>query len=136
MSVLALFFAAAFLVLPVVSLLLALNALSRLKTRMPGSLGGQIDDLRSSVQALEAQVRRLTARLGTLEPGGAPASEAPAAAKEEAAPEAPVEAPVLPQPWVMNPRVLRLNANPNAEIEEDLPCFERDLQHMVTKERG
>jgi len=23
-----------------------------------------------------------------------------------------------------------------AEIEEDLPCFERDLQHMVTKERG
>jgi hypothetical protein len=29
-----------------------------------------------------------------------------------------------------------LNPNANAEIEEDLPCFERDLQHMVTKERG
>ena len=36
----------------------------------------------------------------------------------------------------MNPRVLRLNTNPTAEIEEDLPCFERDLQNMVTKERG
>ena len=34
------------------------------------------------------------------------------------------------------PRTLRLNQNPNAEFEEDLPCFERDLQHMVTKERG
>ena len=50
--------------------------------------------------------------------------------------QATVEDPVLLQPWVMNPRTLRLNANPNAEVEEDLPCFERDLQHMVTKERG
>ncbi len=50
--------------------------------------------------------------------------------------QATVEDPLLLQPWVMNPRTLRLNPNANAEIEEDLPCFERDLQHMVTKERG
>lgn len=50
--------------------------------------------------------------------------------------QATVEDPVLLQPWAMNPRTLRLNPNPNAEIEEDLPCIERDLQHMVTKERG
>jgi hypothetical protein len=50
--------------------------------------------------------------------------------------QATVEDPVLLRPWVMTPRTVRLNANPNAELEEDLPCFERDLQHMVTKERG
>lgn len=43
---------------------------------------------------------------------------------------------VLLRPWTMAPRTVRLNANSNAELEEDLPCFERDLQHMVTKERG
>ena len=50
--------------------------------------------------------------------------------------QATVEDPYLIRPWTMNPRTLRLNADPNAELEEDLPCFERDLQHMVTKERG
>jgi hypothetical protein len=43
---------------------------------------------------------------------------------------------VLQKPWTTNPRIVRLNTSPNAELEEDLPCFERDLPHMVTKERG
>jgi len=50
--------------------------------------------------------------------------------------QATVEDPVLLRPWVMTPRTVRLNPNPNAVLEEDLPCFERDFQHMVTKERG
>jgi hypothetical protein len=50
--------------------------------------------------------------------------------------QATVEDPFFLQPWVMAPRTVRLNPNPNAELDEDLPCFERDLQHMVTKERG
>jgi len=50
--------------------------------------------------------------------------------------QATVEDPVLLRPWVMPPRTVRLNPNANAELLEDLPCFERDLQHMVTKERG
>ena len=50
--------------------------------------------------------------------------------------QATVEDPVLMKPWVMNPRTVRLNPNPKAEFEEDLPCIERDLQNMVTKERG
>ena len=50
--------------------------------------------------------------------------------------QATVDDPVLLRPWTMTPRTVRLNPNPNAELEEDLPCFERDLQHMVTKERG
>ena len=50
--------------------------------------------------------------------------------------QATVEDPYFLQPWVMAPRMIRLNPDPNAELEEDLPCFERDLQHMVTKERG
>ena len=50
--------------------------------------------------------------------------------------QATVEDPFFLQPWVMAPRMIRLNPNPDAELEEDLPCFERDLQHMVTKERG
>ena len=29
-----------------------------------------------------------------------------------------------------------LNPDPRAEIEEPLPCVERDLQHIVTRERG
>lgn len=43
---------------------------------------------------------------------------------------------VLMKPWVMNPVTLRLNPNPKAFMVEDLPCEERDLKHMVTKERG
>jgi len=41
---------------------------------------------------------------------------------------------VLIKPWVMNPRVLRLNPDPIAVLEESLPCSERDLEHLVTKE--
>lgn len=43
---------------------------------------------------------------------------------------------VLMKPWAMTPETLRLNANPNAMIVEDLPCDERDREHQVTKERG
>ena len=42
---------------------------------------------------------------------------------------------VLIEPWVMNPRVLRLNTNKNANIAEQNPCEERDLQHLVGKIR-
>jgi hypothetical protein len=49
--------------------------------------------------------------------------------------EASVEDPdVLIKPWVMNPRVLRLNPDPKAVLEESLPCVERDLSHLVNKE--
>jgi hypothetical protein len=41
---------------------------------------------------------------------------------------------VLIRPWVMNARTLRLNPNPKAVLEETLPCSERDLSHLVTKE--
>ena len=50
--------------------------------------------------------------------------------------QATVEDPYFVRPWVMNSRTVRLNPNPDADLEEDLPCFERDLEHMVTKERG
>jgi len=29
-----------------------------------------------------------------------------------------------------------LNPDPMGEVEEPLPCVERDLQHIVTRERG
>jgi hypothetical protein len=49
--------------------------------------------------------------------------------------QATVEDPVvLLKPWVMNPRTLTLNTDPTALIEEALPCSERDLEHLVTKE--
>jgi hypothetical protein len=49
--------------------------------------------------------------------------------------QATVEDPdVLIKPWVMNSVTLRLNPNPKAELEESLPCSERDLSHLVTKE--
>ena len=41
---------------------------------------------------------------------------------------------VLMKPWVMNPRTLNLNKDPMALLEENLPCRERDLEHLVTKE--
>ena len=41
----------------------------------------------------------------------------------------------LLEPWVMNPRVLRLNTNKNAAIPEQNPCEERDLEHLVGKIR-
>jgi hypothetical protein len=51
--------------------------------------------------------------------------------------QATVEDPeVLMKPWVMNPVTRYLNTNPRAFLPEGLPCEERDLQHMVTKERG
>jgi hypothetical protein len=51
--------------------------------------------------------------------------------------QATVEDPdVLLKPWTMDMRRLQLNTDPNAFLVPDLPCSERDLQHMVTKERG
>jgi hypothetical protein len=41
---------------------------------------------------------------------------------------------VFLKPWVMNARVLRRNPDPKALLEETLPCSERDLSHLVTKE--
>ena len=42
----------------------------------------------------------------------------------------------LMQPFVMPPRTIRLNPHPKATLTEDLPCEERDSQHIVTHERG
>src|SRR6266571_399292 len=42
---------------------------------------------------------------------------------------------VLLEPWTMNPVTRVLDARPGAFVAEDLPCEERDLQHMVTKVR-
>jgi hypothetical protein len=51
--------------------------------------------------------------------------------------EATVEDPdVLLQPYHVPARTVRLNPNPKATLTEDLPCEERDSQHMVTHERG
>jgi len=47
-----------------------------------------------------------------------------------------VDPDVLTQPFVMNPRTIRLNPNPKAAFQEDLPCEERDAVHIVTHERG
>jgi hypothetical protein len=43
---------------------------------------------------------------------------------------------VLLEPWTMNPVTRVLDARPDAFVAEDLPCEERDLQHMVTKVRS
>lgn len=43
---------------------------------------------------------------------------------------------VLIKPWVMNTRTMRINPDSKAMFIEDLPCDERDLEHLVTKERG
>ena len=51
--------------------------------------------------------------------------------------EASVEDPdVLLEPFKMDARNLRLNPDPKATFIEDLPCEERDTQHIVTHERG
>ena len=50
--------------------------------------------------------------------------------------EAEVTDSVLMQPWKTGPQRRLLNTDPLGELEEPLPCVERDLQHMVTKERG
>jgi hypothetical protein len=43
---------------------------------------------------------------------------------------------LLLQPWTMNPQTRQLNTDPLAELEEPLPCLERDLNNMATRERG
>jgi hypothetical protein len=43
---------------------------------------------------------------------------------------------VLMKPWVWNPRTLRVNTDPKAAFWEDPPCDDKDLEHIVTKERG
>ena len=51
--------------------------------------------------------------------------------------EATVEDPdVLIKPWTMNPRTLKLNPNATSLLIEDLPCEERDAEHMTSLERG
>jgi hypothetical protein len=42
----------------------------------------------------------------------------------------------LMEPFVMPSRTIRLNPNAKATLTEDLPCEERDSQHIVTHERG
>lgn len=41
---------------------------------------------------------------------------------------------VLLEPWTSTPRVALLNPRANAVLPESLPCSERDLSHLVTKE--
>jgi hypothetical protein len=50
--------------------------------------------------------------------------------------EATVEDSILLQPWKTGPLTRQLNTDPLAEIEEPLPCVEKDLNNMVTRERG
>jgi hypothetical protein len=40
------------------------------------------------------------------------------------------------KPYTVRPIVREFNADPTAELEEPLPCLERDLQLMFTRERG
>ena len=42
----------------------------------------------------------------------------------------------LLEPFHVEPRTVRLNPNAKATLTEDLPCEERDSQHIVTHERG
>ena len=42
----------------------------------------------------------------------------------------------LLEPFKMEPRTLRLNPDAKATLIEDLPCEERDTDHIVTHERG
>jgi hypothetical protein len=41
---------------------------------------------------------------------------------------------VLLKPWMTNKRVVLLNPDPKAVLEESMPCSERDFAHAVTKE--
>jgi hypothetical protein len=50
--------------------------------------------------------------------------------------EAEVTDTLLLQPWKMGSQTRLLNPDPMGEVEEPLPCVERDLQHIVTRERG
>ena len=42
----------------------------------------------------------------------------------------------LMAPWTMNPIIRALDARPNAFVAEDLPCEERDREHLVSKVRS
>jgi hypothetical protein len=37
-------------------------------------------------------------------------------------------------PWTTNVRAIKLNPDPNAELGETLPCSERDVSHLVSRE--
>jgi len=50
--------------------------------------------------------------------------------------QATVEDSILLRPWTTAQQTRQLNTDPRAEIEEPLPCVERDLGHIVTRERG
>jgi hypothetical protein len=41
---------------------------------------------------------------------------------------------VLLQPWIPAARMMRINPNPKAYLTEGLPCSEKDLTHLVSKE--
>jgi hypothetical protein len=43
---------------------------------------------------------------------------------------------VLMQPWTVNPVRRTLNPNPKALLTEDLPCEDRDSEHLSSRERG
>jgi hypothetical protein len=43
---------------------------------------------------------------------------------------------VLMEPWKMNPITRILDTRPNAFVPEDLPCEERDREHLVSKVRS
>ena len=43
---------------------------------------------------------------------------------------------ILMQPWTMNPVRRTLNSDPKAQLVEDLPCEDRDADHIATRERG
>jgi hypothetical protein len=50
--------------------------------------------------------------------------------------QATVEDSILLRPWTTGMQTRQLNTDPLAEIEEPLPCVEKDLGHIVTRERG
>ena len=50
--------------------------------------------------------------------------------------DATVDDSIFLQPWKTGPMTRMLNPDPQAEIEEPLPCVEKDLGHIVTRERG
>lgn len=43
---------------------------------------------------------------------------------------------MLLEPWIMPLETRTLNPDPKAVLQEDLPCEDRDLDHMVTRERA
>jgi hypothetical protein len=50
--------------------------------------------------------------------------------------QATVEDTLFLRPWTTATQTRELNTDPLAELEEPLPCVERDLGHIVTRERG